>query len=119
MLAEKVSRELNKPFIFIRTNVDDDLTNAEENEGPQFNENSVLREVRRRCFENLQDVIHDENDVCTIDNENMEKYFDDLVKSISSNLPQLKRKCFILSCINATHKSIKRKAELLKGLSCI
>ena len=46
-LAVKFSKELNKPFFFIRTNIDLDLKNAEDDKGPQLNEVFVLKNIRK------------------------------------------------------------------------
>ncbi|XP_046843682.1 T-cell-specific guanine nucleotide triphosphate-binding protein 2-like [Xenia sp. Carnegie-2017] len=117
-LAEKLSKELKKPFFFVRTNVDKDLENAKEDEGPQFNEESVLKKMRKDCLDNLKDFINDVKNIYMIDNKVPEKYdFDRLVKSISLVLPELKTECFILSLSNVTRKCTKSKAKFLKGLS--
>ena len=119
-LAEKVSKELNKPFFFVRTHVHIDLNNAKDDKGAKFDEASVLKGMEKDCLKNLEEFIKDERDIFLIDNKVTEKYdFDRLVEAISLVLPERKRECFILSLTNLTRDCIKRKAKLLKGLLSI
>ncbi|XP_046843672.1 uncharacterized protein LOC124437785 [Xenia sp. Carnegie-2017] len=114
-LAEKVSKDLNKPFFFVRTNVDTDLKNAKDDKGPEFDEASVMKRMRENCLKNLKDLDDNIKFVFFIDNKKTEKYdFDHLIRSITSELPAYKRECFILSLSNVIRESIQRKAKLLK-----
>ncbi|XP_046843747.1 T-cell-specific guanine nucleotide triphosphate-binding protein 2-like [Xenia sp. Carnegie-2017] len=90
-LAENVSKELDKPFFFVRTNVDTELKNAKDDEGPKFDEASVMKRTRENCLKNLEGLIHDEKDIFLIDNKVTEKYdFQRLKESIAKALPEEK-----------------------------
>ncbi|XP_046843751.1 uncharacterized protein LOC124437863 [Xenia sp. Carnegie-2017] len=114
-LAEKVSSELKKPFFFIRTNVDYDVKNAKEDEGGNFDEESVLEIMRKDCLQNLKGLIDDKNDIYMIDNKAQDGYdFQRLKESIAEYLPDEKRKHFADSLAIATHAIIKLQANLLR-----
>ncbi|XP_046843749.1 interferon-inducible GTPase 1-like [Xenia sp. Carnegie-2017] len=114
-LAEKVSK-LSKPFFFVRTNVDTELKNAEDDKGSNFDKASVMKGMRENCLENLEDLVDNEKFLFLIDNKVLREDcdFDRLIRSITSELPAYKRECFILSLSNVTRESIQRKAKLLK-----
>ncbi|XP_046843679.1 interferon-inducible GTPase 1-like [Xenia sp. Carnegie-2017] len=115
-LAEKVSKDLDKPFFFVRTNVDNELKNAEDDEGPKFNEASVMKRMRENCLKSLGDLIHDENDIFLIDNKFTEKYdFQRLKESIAEALPKEKQESFVASLEKLTHTIIRIKANILKA----
>ncbi|XP_046843712.1 uncharacterized protein LOC124437827 isoform X2 [Xenia sp. Carnegie-2017] len=97
-LAKEVSKELKKPFFFVRTNIHQDLINAQEDKGPQFDETSVLEKIKKACFENLKGLICDENDIFLIDNEVTEKYdFDRLRGDLVSKLLERRSESFLQS----------------------
>ncbi|XP_046843657.1 uncharacterized protein LOC124437775 [Xenia sp. Carnegie-2017] len=84
-LVEKVSKELQKPFICVCTNVDLDLKKAREDEGSQFNEASVMENIKKECLKNLGDLIEDERDIYTIYDKAPEK-FSQLCRNVISKL---------------------------------
>ncbi|XP_046843671.1 interferon-inducible GTPase 1-like [Xenia sp. Carnegie-2017] len=109
-LAEKVSKDLDKPFFFVRTNVDTELENAKDDEGSKFDEASVLKRMRTNCLENLICLIHDERDIFLIDNKATEKYdFDRLVQAVREAMSGKKRESFDVSLSKLTHATIKMK----------
>ena len=104
-LAEKFSKELNKPFFFIRTNIDQNLKNAQRDR-PQLNEVSVLENIRKDSFENLRDLIHDKKDVFLIDNEFPEKYdFNRLCEDVVSKLLERRSQSFLRSLTYVIYKN--------------
>ncbi|XP_046843674.1 uncharacterized protein LOC124437786 isoform X2 [Xenia sp. Carnegie-2017] len=115
-LAKKVSKDLDKPFFFVRTNVDTDLKNAKDDKGPNFNKASVMKSMRENFLKNLEDLVDNEKSVFLIDNKVLRDDcdFDRLIRSITLELPAYKRDCFILSLSNVIRESIQRKAKLLK-----
>ncbi|XP_046843750.1 interferon-inducible GTPase 5-like [Xenia sp. Carnegie-2017] len=115
-LAENVSKELDKPFFFIRTNVDTELKNAKDDEGPKFDEASVMKRMRKNCLKNLEGLIHHEKDVFLIDNKVTEKYdFQRLKESIAKSLPEEKQESFVASLDKSTHAIIRIKANFLRA----
>ena len=119
-LAETVSKDLKKPFFFIRTNFDTDLENAKEDEGSEFDKESVLENMKKDCLENLENLIHDENDIYMIDNKVTSKYdFQRLKEAIASALPDGKKESFADSLANVTNAIIRIKANILKGMSLL
>ncbi|XP_046843658.1 uncharacterized protein LOC124437776 [Xenia sp. Carnegie-2017] len=115
-LAEKVSSEFNKPFFFIRTNVNCDVKNTKEDKGENVDEDSVLERMKKDCLENLKGLTDDKNDIYLIDNNAPCKYdFQRLTESFPSNLPERKKECFKLFSINKTREIIEEKANSLKG----
>ncbi|XP_046843681.1 interferon-inducible GTPase 1-like [Xenia sp. Carnegie-2017] len=116
VLAEKASKDLDKPFFFVRTNVDTELKNAEDDEGPKFNEASVMKRMRENCLKNLEGLIHDEKDIFLIDNRITEKYdFQHLKESIAEALPEEKQESFVASLDKSTHAIIRIKANFLRA----
>ncbi|XP_046843665.1 uncharacterized protein LOC124437781 isoform X2 [Xenia sp. Carnegie-2017] len=115
VLAEKVSKELKKPFFFVRTNIDSELKNAKDDEGPKFDEASVMKRMRENCLKSLGDSLHDEKDIFLIDNKITEKYdFQGLKESIAEALSKGKKKSFVDSLEKLTHTIIRIKANILK-----
>ncbi|XP_046843662.1 uncharacterized protein LOC124437779 [Xenia sp. Carnegie-2017] len=117
-LAEKVLQDLSikKPLFFIRTNIDTEIKNTKDDEGPNFNEKSALDKMKTDCLNNLKGLINNKNEVFLIDNKFTDKYdFNRLIESISDALPHRKMECFNLSIDTVTRESIKRKANLLKA----
>ena len=95
---QKSFKRAQKPFFFVRTNIHQDLINAQEDKGPQFDETSVLEKVKKDCFENLKGLIHDENDIFLIDNKVTEKYdFDRLRGDVVSKLLERRSESFLQS----------------------
>ena len=119
-LAKKVSTELNKPFFFIRTNVDTDLENAKEDEGPKSNDTCVvdiMKIMKDDCWDNLESLIDDEQDIYMIDNKATSEYdFQRLRESISIALPDKKMQKFSDSLQIKSHAVIKIKTNLLRGI---
>ncbi|XP_046843669.1 uncharacterized protein LOC124437782 isoform X2 [Xenia sp. Carnegie-2017] len=114
-LAEKVKKDLDKPFFFVRTNVDTELENAKDDEGPKFDEASVLKGMRTNCLENLIRLVHDEKDIFLIDNKATENYdFDRLVEAVREAMSGKKRENFDVSLSKLTHATIKMKGVFWK-----
>ena len=115
-LAEKISKDLKKPFFLVRTNVVNDIENAKHDDSQNFSEESVLEKMREDCLENLKGLIDDEKDVYTIDNKAVSKYdFQRLKEAIAMGLPAEKKASFVDSLYKSTHATISTKANLLKG----
>ncbi|XP_046843678.1 uncharacterized protein LOC124437788 [Xenia sp. Carnegie-2017] len=114
-LAKKVSKELGKPFLFIRTNIDHELKNAEDDEGKEFKKESVLKRMRKDSLENLKDLIHDENNIYMIDNKFTSEYdFQRLKESIADILT---KEDFIASFKSKTKEIIEFKAKFCKEIA--
>ena len=59
-LARKISKSFDKKFFFIRTKIDIDVKN-EKRKSP-FNEDEVLKKIRRECSNNLRKALTSEQD---------------------------------------------------------
>ncbi|XP_046843727.1 uncharacterized protein LOC124437838 [Xenia sp. Carnegie-2017] len=115
-LAEKISKVVEKPFFFVHTNVDTELKNAKDDEGPKFNEATVMKRMRENCMKNLEVLMHDEKDIFLIDNKVTEKYdFQRLKESIAEALPEEKQESFVASLDKSTHTTIRIKANFLRA----
>ena len=117
-LAKKV-RSIKKKFFFIRTKIDENVR-AEQTGKRSFNEDAMLREIRRNCVENLGDLLSNGEDVFLISNHFPAKWdFARLTKAILDALTKYQQESLILSLGNVLTRSsndlFQRKVEVLRG----
>jgi len=115
-LAQKV-RSIGKKFFFVRTKTDENV--QAELRKKSFNENAMLKKIRRNCLQNLGDLLRNEQDIFLISNHYSAKWdFARLTAAILDVLPTHQRESLTLSLGILTSLStiiLKRKVEVLKG----
>ena len=117
LLTEKV-KAMEKPFIFVRTKIDQDISN--ENRKSSFNENAFLSKTRQKCVESLQEFGGGDEVVFLISNHKPDKWdFALLTVAILDGLTLLaQQESLALSLDFLTTKSkkvLKRKVDILRG----
>ena len=112
-LAKKV-KDIGKSFFLIRTKIDNDLRPLPGK--TTLDEETTLRRIRKKCMDQVKDLISSEKEIFIIGNYNKEEWdFDRLVKAIGKALPILQREVLIRSVSNLTRGCLMRKAMFLKG----
>jgi len=115
-LAKKV-RSIKKKFFFIRTKIDENV--RAEMRKRSFNEDAMLRKIRRNCVENLGDLLSNGEDMFLISNHFPAKWdFARLTKAILDALTKYQQESLILSLGNVLTRSydlFQRKVEVLRG----
>ncbi len=109
-LANKL-RNMNKPFLFVRTKIDVDYDN--EKEKKWFKEEVMLEKIKRECFENLKSY----DTVFLISNKHPSKWdFPRLVQAILNQLSLDKQVSFIFSMYIVSESILEEKFKRLRGL---
>ena len=92
-------KQRNKKFVFIRTNIDSDLRNEEEDHPNTFDESSIIQRIRMNCLENIRSV-DPQAEVYLISGhlKNQLKFdFGKLNERLLRDYPSLKREAMILA----------------------
>lgn len=111
---------IKKPFLFVRTKIDEDFRNAKEE--VSFDEDAFklqLREdLKRSLKENIEFPEDKIRDIIFLVNNNDPKqwYFPHLTLAISDLFGFHKRECWILSLQGLTEGILKKKVKELKGI---
>ncbi|XP_028404192.1 interferon-inducible GTPase 5-like [Dendronephthya gigantea] len=114
-LAKKV-RLLNKPFLFVRTKIDDDQRNEQRKK--KYNQVEFLEEIKEDCFLQLksEDAELGKNDIFLISNHYPHLWdFARLIKAINNRLTIQKRECFLFSTIVLSKDILRQKVKALRG----
>ena len=115
-LVEKVSKELQRPFVCIHTHGHVDVTNDEDLNTSRFYGATSLYEIKEDCFDKLKGLVKDASDIYIIDNNDPEKYdFDSLRDDIILKLLK-RRKEYFLNCLNGVVYGNKDLSEQEKRL---
>ena len=117
-LAKKV-RSTDKKFFFIRTKIDAN-ENSERLGKQSFDEQNMLTEIRRYCFESLGDLLADEQDIFLISNYHPEKWeFARLTQAILDALTRYQRESMTLSLgkviTRSSNEIFQREVDVLRG----
>jgi len=116
----------NKTFYFIRTKLDVDLNNTKEDDPDTYNEEEVIKGIRRACEDELKKMAkNDRWDVGKSEfkifllNARFDGYdkwdFPKMIKSLLGDWPKLKRQAIICSITNNSEIVIREKARFLRG----
>ncbi|KAH3727478.1 hypothetical protein DPMN_053416 [Dreissena polymorpha] len=114
-LAETIRRK-EKTFFFVRTKVQQNIDNARRvySGPPVFDENFVLRKIRRNCLDSLPTSRREE--VFLVDNYEPQLYdFGKLAMAIIRHSPPEKRQVATFGMCLLTADVIKAKGEELKN----
>ncbi|XP_062818135.1 interferon-inducible GTPase 5 isoform X3 [Anolis carolinensis] len=115
-LAQIIDNE-KKKFYFVRTKVDEDLTNMERDYPRTFNEANVLQNIRDDCNRYFQVYMGSFiPQVFLLSSCKLERFdFYLLIERLEGDLPILKKLKFILNLPNVSSDIIQQKKQLLEG----
>ncbi|XP_034360958.1 uncharacterized protein LOC117710335 [Arvicanthis niloticus] len=111
----KAIAEMKTKFYFVRTKIDQDVSNEQRSKPKSFNRDSVLKKIRDDCSEHLQKVLSSQPPVFLVSNYDMSDFdFPKLETTLLSELPAHKRHIFMMSLHSVTETAIDRKRDFLK-----
>ncbi|XP_078268200.1 interferon-inducible GTPase 5-like [Rhinoraja longicauda] len=112
-LADEIKR-LGKRFYFVRSKIDADLYSVLK-ERKEFDENAELEKIRSDCLCGLGKVGITDPRVFLISSFEQHQYdFGELNKALEGDLPNIKKRKFVLALANLRVEIIQKKNELLK-----
>ena len=123
LLAQKV-KSLGKPFLLIRTHIDNDMASEERKLKGKFNEEELKKLIKDDTKKLIKDNMktrasllgEKETDVYLISNRFPEKWeFPLLTEVILGSLPKLQRECLTLFTRNISTGVLKDKVAILRG----
>ena len=104
-LAKKIRSE-NKKFFFVRIKIDADVEAEQLRLRASFKEESVLSEIRQNCYDNLEGLVDDKQDIFLLSNHDPAKWdFARLTQAIIDVLPTRQQESFTLTIDVLTSKS--------------
>ncbi|XP_078268775.1 interferon-inducible GTPase 5-like [Rhinoraja longicauda] len=112
-LANEIKR-LGKRFYFVRSKIDVDLY-AMQRERKEFDEEEELEKIRSDCLHRLGKVGIPDPRVFLISSFEEDKYdFVQLNEALEGDLPNIKKRIFVLALPNLSVEIVQKKNELLK-----
>ncbi|XP_078268782.1 interferon-inducible GTPase 5-like [Rhinoraja longicauda] len=112
-LANEIQR-LGKRFYFVRSKIDADL-NTMKKERKEFDKNAELEIIRSDCLCGLGKVGITDPRVFLISSFEQDQYdFCELNKALEGDLPNIKKRIFVLALPNLSVEIVQKKSELLK-----
>ncbi|GAB1295983.1 Predicted gene 5431 [Apodemus speciosus] len=113
-LAKAIAK-MDTKFYFVRTKIDQDVSNEQRNKHKSFNRDSVLKKIREDCSGHLQKVLSSQPPVFLVSNFDVSDFdFPKLETTLLSELPGHKRHIFMMSLHSVTETAIDRKRDFLK-----
>ncbi|KAL8219484.1 UNVERIFIED_CONTAM: hypothetical protein K2H54_025621, partial [Gekko kuhli] len=114
-LAQEI-QTMGKKFYFIRSKVDEDLSNAKKADPEKYSEEQVLKEIRDDCKQNLEKHLESSSPQIFLTScWDLDKYdFPLLLETLEKDLSSLKRLAFLLSLPNISPEVIQKKKDALK-----
>ncbi|XP_028633449.1 uncharacterized protein LOC114629575 [Grammomys surdaster] len=111
----KAIEKMDKKFYFVRTRIDQDVSNEQRTKPKTFNRDSVLKKIRDDCSEHLQKVLSSKPPVFLVSNCDVSEFdFPKLETTLLRELPAHKRHVFMMSLHSVTETAIDRKRDFLK-----
>ncbi|XP_015284789.1 PREDICTED: interferon-inducible GTPase 5-like [Gekko japonicus] len=117
-LAREI-QAMGKKFYFVRSKVDEDLSNAKKADPEKYSEEQVLKIIRDDCKKNLEKHLkkHSNPQIFLTSCWDLDKYdFPLLLETLEKDLPSLKRLAFLLSLPHISPEVIQKKKDALKKL---
>lgn len=118
----KMLVSLGKPYIFVRSKIDQDIANAKHQMRSKFDEEAELGKIRNE-FKKMKKTFFAERPQCQIGdvfliNCHDEKTydFDKLLLAINCNLAIEQQNCFISAVSLVTKRILEEKIKVLKGI---
>ncbi|XP_052050336.1 uncharacterized protein LOC127693477 isoform X2 [Apodemus sylvaticus] len=113
-LAKAIAK-MNTKFYFVRTKIDQDVSNEQRSKPKSFNRDSVLKKIRDDCSEHLQKALSSQPPVFLVSKFYVSDFdFPKLETTLLSELPAHKRHIFMMSLHSVTENVIDRKRDFLK-----
>nr|XP_004657355.2 uncharacterized protein LOC101614769 [Jaculus jaculus]XP_045008105.1 uncharacterized protein LOC101614769 [Jaculus jaculus] len=113
-LAKAIAK-MNMNFYFVRTKVDNDISNEQRGKPRTFDRENVLKKIRDDSSKHLQAALSREPPVFLVSNFDVSDYdFPELEATLLRELPAHKRHVFMLSLHSVTEAAIDRKRDFLK-----
>ncbi|XP_078392993.1 interferon-inducible GTPase 5-like [Cetorhinus maximus] len=112
-LAREVEKE-GKKFYFVRTKIDCDLAWAKRWQKCCYHEDQTLEKLRSACLKSLRKQGIESPRVFLISSWKPNRFdFGKLLEGLEGDLPEVKRRSFLLSLPNFTSPIIERKKEAI------
>ncbi|XP_038636285.1 interferon-inducible GTPase 5-like [Scyliorhinus canicula] len=112
LLAIEIQKK-NKKFYFVRAKVDRDLNRAKRWK-KCYNENQTLAKLRNDCVVSLRKGVIESPQVFLISSWNLNKFdFGKMLEVLEGDLPDLKRRAFLLALPNFTVSIIEKKKAVI------
>ncbi|XP_062916613.1 interferon-inducible GTPase 5-like [Mobula hypostoma] len=112
-LAEEIKR-LGKKFYFVRTKIDA-VFYSMRMEGKKINEEEVLEDIWSECVNNLREVGILTPSVFLISSFIQDQYdFNRLNKTLEDDLPNIKKRIFVLAYPNRSVEIVQQKGRMLQ-----
>ncbi|XP_029401609.1 T-cell-specific guanine nucleotide triphosphate-binding protein 1-like [Mus pahari] len=103
-LARAIAK-MNTKFYFVRTKIDQDVSNEQRSKPKSFNRDSVLKKIRDDCSEHLQKALSSQPPVFLVSNFDVSDFdFPKLETTLLRELPAHKRHLFMICCFDTMHK---------------
>ncbi|GAB1295985.1 Predicted gene 5431 [Apodemus speciosus] len=113
-LAKAIAK-MDTKFYFVRTKIDQDVSNEQRNKHKSFNRDSVLKKIREDCSGHLQKVLSSQPPVFLVSNFDVSDFdFPKLETTLLSELPGHKRHIFMMSLHSVTETAIDWKRDFLR-----
>ncbi|GAB1295987.1 hypothetical protein 2 [Apodemus speciosus] len=113
-LAKAIAK-MNTKFYFVRTKIDQDVSNEQRSKPKSFNRDSVLKKIRDDCSGHLQEALSSQPPVFLVSNFDVSDFdFPKLETTLLSELPAHKRYIFMMSLHSVTETAIDRKRDFLR-----
>ena len=113
-LAKAIAK-MNTKFYFVRTKIDQDVSNEQRSKPKSFNRDSVLKKIRDDCSGHLQKVLSSQPPVFLVSNFDVSDFdFPKLENTLLRELPAHKRHLFMMSLHSVTETAIDRKRDFLR-----
>ncbi|XP_052050324.1 uncharacterized protein LOC127693473 isoform X15 [Apodemus sylvaticus] len=111
----KAIEKMNTKFYFVRTKIDQDVSNEQRSKPRTFNRDSVLKKIREDCSGHLQKALSSQPPVFLVSNLDVSDFdFPKLETTLLSELPAHKRHIFMMSLHSVTETAIDRKRDFLR-----
>ncbi|XP_052050342.1 T-cell-specific guanine nucleotide triphosphate-binding protein 2-like [Apodemus sylvaticus] len=111
----KAIEMMNTKFYFVRTKIDQDVSNEQRSKPKSFNRDRVLKKIRDDCSGHLQEALSSQPPVFLVSNLDVSDFdFPKLETTLLNELPAHKRHIFMMSLHSVTETVIDRKRDFLK-----
>ncbi|XP_038183746.1 uncharacterized protein LOC119812839 [Arvicola amphibius] len=113
-LAKAIAK-MNTKFYFVRTKIDQDISNEQRSKPKTFNRYRVIKKIRDECSKHLQKTLSSEPPLFLVSSFDVSDFdFPELETTLLRELPAHKRHIFMLSLHSVTETAIDRKRDFLK-----
>jgi len=108
-------RKRNKKYFFVRTKIEDEISNDKKAHPKTHNEEAVMKRIRESTEKHLRENGCEDVAVFLIDNYELQKFkFEELEQQLISDFPDIKRSALIFSLQATSEKMVQVKVEELR-----